>query len=84
MEGKYKLDGLVPGEGFTRENFAFVEIDMKWGDSVPKNPNFDGEVGFPKDLVSGVWTLEDIPLHIHNQPNHRDWLQSRRQFIEKS
>ncbi len=43
MEGKYKLDGLVPGEGFTRENFAFVEIDTKWVDSVPKNSNFEDE-----------------------------------------
>lgn len=83
MEGKYKLDGLVPGEGFTRENFALVEIDTKWGDSVPKNSNFDDEVGFSKDLVSGVWTLEDIPFHIHNQPNHRDWVQSRRQFYSE-
>ena len=84
IEGKYNLDGLVPKEGFTKGNIESLEVERKRRDAVPINSNFASEVGFSRDLVSGVWTLRDIPFHIHNQPNHRDWVQSRSQFLQKS
>ena len=84
IEGKYNIDELTPEGGFTKSNIDSLELNEKWGQEVPINSNFSIEQGFSKDIVSGVWTLLNIPFHIHNKPSSlEDWSKKRIEFVNQ-
>lgn len=80
IEGKYNIDELTPEGGFTKSNIDSLELNAKWGQEVPINSNFSIEQGFSKDIVSGVWTLLNIPFHIH-RPKDQNWSKEREEFF---
>ena len=80
IEGKYNIDELTPEDGFTKSNIDSLELNAKWGQEVPINSNFSIEQGFSKEIVSGVWTLLNIPFHIH-RPKGQNWSKEREEFF---
>ena len=81
IQGKYSLEDIIPTDGFTKENVGSLDLKLNWSEEIPLNSNFSEKLGFSKDIVSGVWTLLNIPFRIHRQPKHRNWPKEREEFF---
>jgi len=82
LKGKYKISGLTPPNGFSKEILEHFEVPKKWTEKVSSCKLFplDGnDAGFATHHESGVWNFDNIPFHIHHPDRElRKWYSSWR------
>jgi hypothetical protein len=88
IKGKYRISGLTPDSGFTKENLNDFETPLEWREKVPSCKLFPLEghlAGFGTSHETGVWNVGRIPFHVHHPDGEdREWYSAiRGEFYQR-